>query len=392
MEEPDTTKRNIWASGARALAGLVARLTATAWRWERDPRALSALLGRYGAHLAVLSVAVVIGSLGQIALPDVPAAAPPQPFSRSAVAQPVATPTSEALQDLPGDRSGKETGIPREANPLTTIPERQRLSVITYTVQAGDNVSSIAEKFKLAPSTIVWANMELLLGAPWLIQPGQTFYIPPVDGAYHTVREDDTIASIAETYEVDTSALYNTWNDVEPGEPLAAGTLLVVPGGVGAEFDWEPPPPEPSTASARAGLGYLANPDVSHVAARGTFILPTGSYAVSGYVFGDWRNPRHGGLDYACAMNDFIYAADSGVVDWVVGFSGGYGNLVRITHSNGFQTYYAHLNAFAVSVGQTVYQGQVIGYCGTTGLSTGTHLHYEIRLNGVPQNPRLYEP
>jgi murein DD-endopeptidase MepM/ murein hydrolase activator NlpD len=74
------------------------------------------------------------------------------------------------------------------------------------------------------------------------------------------------------------------------------------------------------------------------------------------------------------------------------GWGGGYGNLVRVRHGNGYETYYAHFSSFEVGCGQAVYQGQVLGYCGSTGWSTGPHLHYEIRLNGAPQNPKLFEP
>ncbi|MBN1248345.1 MAG: peptidoglycan DD-metalloendopeptidase family protein [Anaerolineae bacterium] len=236
--------------------------------------------------------------------------------------------------------------------------------------------------------------METLQGSPWLLQPGLTLAIPPVDGAYHTVMPGETAESIAEFYEVPVEELYNQWNAVTPGRPLAEGTLLVVPGGVGDDFEWEPPPPEPTAPSvgyASASYGYCGDTAVSGYGANGWFILPTGSYAVSGWTFGDPRNPRHIGLDYRCRLGDPIVASDAGVVVWV-GWNGGYGNLVRVSHGNGYETYYAHFNAYAVSCGDPVYQGQVIGYCGTTGWSTGPHLHYEIRKNGVPQNPQLFEP
>ena len=119
--------------------------------------------------------------------------------------------------------------------------------------------------------------------------------------------------------------------------------------------------------------------------------MPTGSYSVSGWYFGDPRNPGHIGLDYRCSLGDPIYAADNGVVTYA-GWSGGYGNLVKVSHGNGYVTYYAHFSAFGVGCGEPVYQGQIVGYCGSTGWSTGPHLHYEIRKNGVPQNPQLFEP
>jgi murein DD-endopeptidase MepM/ murein hydrolase activator NlpD len=285
-------------------------------------------------------------------------------------------------------------GVVRKANPLTTIPERVRLEVITYTVQEGDTIFGIAEKFKLSPYTIVWSNMEPLQGEPWLLNPGLTLAIPPVDGAYHTVMAGESVESIAEEYEVPTTAIFNTWNDIESGDALAEGTLLVVPGGIGPDFDWDPPPPPPSqpaVGAASASWGYCGDTAVAGFGANGWFILPTGSYEVSGWIFGDPRNPRHIGLDYRCRLGDPIYAADSGVVIFA-GWSGGYGNLVRVSHGNGYETRYAHFNAFAVGCGEPVAQGQLIGYCGTTGWSTGPHLHYEIRSNGVPQNPRLFEP
>ena len=90
-------------------------------------------------------------------------------------------------------------------------------------------------------------------------------------------------------------------------------------------------------------------------------------------------------------MNDPIYAADGGTVI-TAGWNGGYGNLVRVDHGNGFITYYGHFNSYAVALGQAVAQGQLLGYCGTTGNSTGPHLHFEIRYNGVPQDPVVYQP
>jgi murein DD-endopeptidase MepM/ murein hydrolase activator NlpD len=236
--------------------------------------------------------------------------------------------------------------------------------------------------------------MEILQGAPWMIQPGLTLYIPPVEGAYHTVMEGETVQSIAEDYDVAAASIFNVWNSIVEGESLKEGTLLVIPGGIGSDIEWEPPPPPPSQPAigvASGSWGYCGDQAVSGYGANGYFILPTGSYSVSGWTFRDPRNPMHGGLDYRCKLGDPIYASDAGVVIFA-GWSGGYGNLVRVSHGNGYQTYYAHFNSFAVGCGTPVAQGQIIGYCGTTGWSSGPHLHYEIRLNGVPQNPALFEP
>ncbi len=373
------------------------RLLVNLQKATRDRQSVSALLGRFSSHLAALAMALVLAFAGGATLSS-------QEVVESAYTQlgtPLPIDVSTRAPEASADDGpataydlGRPHGVVRRAEPLTTIPERVRLQVITYTVQEGDNVFWIAEKFKLSPYTIVWSNMEALQGAPWLLQPGLTLAIPPVDGVYHTVMAGETPETIAEKFQVDVSVLYNQWNDIEPGQPLAEGTLLVIPGGIGEDFEWDPPPPEPSAPAvgvAAGSWGYCGDTAVSGYGANGWFILPTGSYEVSGWTFHDPRNPRHIGLDYRCYLGDPIYASDAGVVVWA-GWNGGYGNLVRVRHGNGYETYYAHLSAYAVSCGDPVYQGQVIGYCGSTGWSTGPHLHYEIRLNGVPQNPQLFEP
>lgn len=386
-----------WKSGFAGISGkIMARATATLWRWTGDRRSVASFVGRWSAHLAIATLAVFLGLVGRIALTpiDVVGSSAPRSVSMSAAAEPVATPTALDVGNQVAFELQSPKAVVRQANPLTTIPERVRLNVITYTVQEGDNVFWIAEQFKLSPYTIVWSNMETLQGSPWLLQPGLTLAIPPVDGAYHVVMDGETPESIAESFEVSVAALYNAWNTVEPGRGLAEGTLLVIPDGIGADFDWEPPPPEPSAPAvgvASGSWGYCGDTAVSGYGATGSFGLPTGSYAVSGWYFADPRNPGHIGLDYRCSLGDPIVAADAGVVVWA-GWNGGYGNLVRVRHGNGYETYYAHFNSYAVGCGEPVYQGQVIGYCGTTGWSTGPHLHYEIRYNGVPQNPQLFEP
>lgn len=393
-EVPDAKSVSASLEDRGHLSGkLIARLAATVWRWGYDREAV---VGRYSAHLAIVVLALLIGVFGRVKFSsiDVMGSAAPRSLSLPAAAEPVVTPTALGIMDPLSYELQSPRAVVRQANPLTTIPERVRLEVITYTVQTGDNIFWIAEKFGLSYTTIVWSNMEALQGSPWLIQPGLTLAIPPVDGAYHTVMAGETTDSIAEQYEVPVEALYNTWNPIEAGETLAEGTLLVIPDGVGEEFELEAPPPEPSAplvGAASASWGYCGDTAVSGYGASGWFILPTGSYEVSGWTFADPRNPRHIGLDYRCHLGDPIYAADAGVVVWA-GWNGGYGNLVRVRHGNGYETYYAHFSAYGVSCGDPVYQGQVVGYCGSTGWSTGPHLHYEIRLNGVPQNPALFEP
>jgi LysM repeat protein len=284
--------------------------------------------------------------------------------------------------------------ISRRPVPLTTIPDRPRAQIVTYIVQSGDTVYDIATQFGLLPETLVWSNREGINDAPWLIQPGLELFILPVDGVYYTVVAGDTVESIAAEYEVEPTALYNEWNDLgdaEDGAQPREGQLLVVPGGKGEEVTWTPPPRYPSPGPAGYSYGVCSGAGVTGPGANGWFIYPTGSPRVSGWAFHDARNPTHIGLDYACRTGDPIVAADNGVVT-IAGWSGGYGILIEINHGNGFVTRYGHFSQLAVGCGQAVYQGDLLGYCGSTGWSTGAHLHFEIRSGGSPQDPQAYLP
>jgi LysM repeat protein len=117
----------------------------------------------------------------------------------------------------------------------TTISERPPAQVMTYVVQRGDTLSGVAARFSLSLYTIIWSNREILQGVPWLIEEGTELFILPVDGVYHTVRDGETVASIAADYGVDPTALYNEWNDLNWGRQPRKGQRLVVPGGKGGK-------------------------------------------------------------------------------------------------------------------------------------------------------------
>jgi murein DD-endopeptidase MepM/ murein hydrolase activator NlpD len=368
---------------------LAAWFTAAVWRTCVDWHDKRPLLVRATAHLTIIGLALAAVGLSGVAIPapQIAAGGP----SNSGFASSV-TADSSVEQATPSPSPVVFTNdadtISRQPVPHTTFPDRPRAEVITYTVQQDDTIFTIAAQFGLAPETVVWSNREAIQDAPWLIQPGLQLFILPVNGVYHTVRDGETVRGIADEYEVDPSALYSEWNGLEEGEPLREGQLLVIPGGKSDEVTWNPPEPEPSQPL------YSYSYDASSVAApnpNNWFILPTGSRLVSGWYFHDPRNPTHIGLDYKCRLGDPLYAADNGAVT-IAGWHGSYGILVEISHGNGFTTRYGHLSQLAVGGGQAVHQGNLIGYCGTTGWSTGAHLHFEIRKNGVPQDPMAYQP
>lgn len=260
-----------------------------------------------------------------------------------------------------------------EAATTTEVSIKPRDSVVTYIVQPGDTVSGIADKFGVSTDTLRWQNDLKSIEA---IKPGQKLEIPPVTGIVHKVKRGDTIYSIAKKYEVDAQGIvnwpFNAFTDDEMFS-LAVGQLIVVPDGVMPDEQlWDP-----TTRIARR-----VTPDAGTVSPTGQFIWPA-SGGITQYF--RWYHPA---LDIANKAAPDVLAADSGTVV-VAGTpdSWGYGVRVIIDHGNGYQTLYAHLQSVYVQPGQTVNRGSAIGKMGSTGRSTGVHLHFEVRQNGIAQDP-----
>lgn len=224
-----------------------------------------------------------------------------------------------------------------------------------YVVREGDTLSQIAEMFKVSVNTIRWAND---IGGGKAIQPGDTLVILPISGIRHTVKTGDTLASIVKKYGGDMDEVLN-YNGLAEGAPLALGEVVVVPNGEIAA----------PKASGTSGGVKGGGPALS-----GYFIRPVSGVRTQGL---------HGynGVDLGAPAGTQVVASAAGevIVSLNAGWNGGYGNYVVIRHENGTQTLYAHLNQSIVSAGSEVVQGQVIGYVGSTGRSTGSHLHFEVR-------------
>ncbi len=357
------------------LATAVYQLTGDWWRGWRP------FLTRTTAHLAVLSVAIIALALSNI---DWPAQAAPD-AALSAVEDNVKNEIEVAPQPTLvelNERSKEVTlisgpadsdAIVRKVQPHTIIPKRPRLDVVTYTVQAGDTVQSIASQFNLDPTTIMWANPDVE-DAPDLLRLGQEITILPIDGVYHQVEDGDTLESIAEDYEVEIKDIANCEYNHLDGflGTIKEGDWLIVPGGE--------KPYEPKVVTAYAGSVPQG--------ARGTgrFQWPVLGSITQGYWYG------HRAIDIGAPTGSALLAVDGGFVSFAGWTDVGYGYLVVIDHANGFATYYAHMSNIYVFEGQAVERGQVIGAVGNTGNSTGPHLHFEVRYNGVQQNPRAYLP
>ena len=283
--------------------------------------------------------------------------------------------------------SNADDGVNRTADLHTTLPNRNaRYDVIQYTIEAGDSIFSIAEKFNLKPETILWGNRYTLGDDPHFILPGQTLNILPVDGVYHQWSAGEGLNGVAEYYGVTPEDIIN-WpgNHLDPEEigdyaypNIPPETMLVIPGGTGTYTDWRTPRitrDEPATAK-HLGPGACTG---SYDGVTGTlnFIWPTTRRLLSGFDYSPETN--HYGIDIGGDAGNAIYAADTGVVVYAGWNDYGYGEMVVIDHGFGWQTLYAHLSQVNVTCGQEVLKGETIGLMGSTGKSTGPHLHFEMR-------------
>lgn len=257
-----------------------------------------------------------------------------------------------------------------------------RTSVETYAVQSGDTLGGIAEQYGLSLNTLLWANG---LSFRSTLKIGQTLTIPPVDGVIHTVKKGDTLLAIAKKYNVETSAILE-YNHMSSANALAIGDDLVVPGGqvVAAA---------PVRTVASVGSVFTSTPSVTPSrtalpSGSGAWVWPTDLRSITQY-FG-WR---HTGIDIDCnghsSSTNTNYAAADGVVVYS-GWRNGYGSTVEINHGNGLMTRYGHHAKLYVTTGQIVTAGTPVGLCGTSGRSTGTHLHFEVILGGRFVNPLEY--
>lgn len=253
-----------------------------------------------------------------------------------------------------------------------------REKIEDYNVEEGDTLNSIAAKFGISLSTLLWAND---LSSSSYIHPGDKLTILPVSGVLHTVKSGETVAGIAKKYTAETQEVIE-FNKLADGSDIRIGEKLVVPGGV------KPAPVRTTTRrsyTAPVTSIFSSNPPAGSPVRSSTRLQwPTSGYRITQYYH--WG---HHGLDIGLPTGNPIYAAESGVVTRAGWFSG-YGNCVDINHGNGMVTRYGHASKIYVQVGQRVSRGQTVAAIGSTGWSTGPHLHFEVMINGVKYNPLSY--
>ncbi|TSC86986.1 MAG: peptidase M23 family protein [Parcubacteria group bacterium Gr01-1014_8] len=246
---------------------------------------------------------------------------------------------------------------------IADIVKTKNQSISIYVVQEGNTLSEIAEMFDVSMNTIKWAND---ISASGTIRVGQTLTILPVTGIKYKVKKGDTLASIAKVFHGDADEIAN-FNGIAASS-LTLGDEIIIPDGELASAPRVATPKlSASGGSSAQYAGYYLRPIVGGIRSQG----------IHGY----------NGVDLAAPAGTPILASAPGdvIVSKGTGWNGGYGEYVVIKHDNGTQTLYAHASSLIIGVGQHVVQGQVIGYVGSTGRSTGAHVHFEIR--GGPRNP-----
>ena len=326
------------------------------------------------AGLGIVSVYLVIGSRQVKAAPITPTLAP------------TATPIPVAV-DLPEiGISTDNLNVTRLAQIHTYRPEKPRFQVTEYVVQQGDSAFSIANKFNIKPETLLWGNPGMNPDAGSL-KVGAKLNILPVDGVLYTVKAGDTLEKLQELYGVSVQDIVNFVGndfDFEIPNQLIPGDKVIIPGGKGKTAWVEPAGPSVTLANGgtTSGLNPLA------IIYKGYFSWPVLPVIITQPF---WSG--HGAIDIAAFLRQPVFAAAGGTIIFAGWDTTGFGNLVIIDHGNGISTYYGHNSALLVKVGQGVYKGQQISEAGSTGNSTGPHVDFRIKIQGVGYvNPIDYLP
>lgn len=242
-------------------------------------------------------------------------------------------------------------------NDLSGLGDGKNTTITIYTVQEGDTLSFIASDYGVSVNTIIWANK---LSNIHSLKPGDELKIPPVDGVIHKVKKGDTIATIAKKYGGNEEKIIE-FNVLPKNGSLQIDEELVIPDG------------KITSTRVAAGQKTLAKL-FAYLPNLGDFF----SWPATGRNWG--RIHGRNGVDIANACGTPIYAAAIGSAATVdgVGWNGGFGKFIKLVHPNSTETIYAHLSKLLVQGGENIEKGQLIALMGTTGRSSGCHLHFEV--------------
>jgi murein DD-endopeptidase MepM/ murein hydrolase activator NlpD len=340
---------------------------------------------RFAGHLALLAVIALGVWAARVGLDTLPTDTARTVETEAEVFQATVTvPPVLEPDDLPPFSGGPlfVEGVTRVVDVHTIFPTRPRLEVIKYVVQKGDNLFGIADKFGIKPETLLWGNYDVLEDNPHALKEGQELNIPPVNGTLYVWHAGDGLSGVASFFGVTAQDIID-WpgNNLDPAidienSTIEPGTLLMIPGGHRELVTWSAPRITRSNPAVAKILGPGACGSVyDGPIGTSTFVWPTPGRTISGYHYDPVVHPA---IDIGGATGHAIYASDTGVVVYSGWNDWGYGLVIVLDHGNGWQTLYAHLSQINVVCGQGVFQGNVIGLMGSTGNSTGPHLHFEM--------------
>ena len=325
---------------------------------------------------------------------------PSAPIETSPPAQPIQTSANPAAA---------APAQPVSPNPAVTRPE---FGVGKYTVAKGDTMFSIARKAGLDLSALSAANN---ISDPAAVKAGQTLYIPAKPGSVYVVGPGDTLQSIADRYQLKLDAIREA-NRLDTNAKINPGQLVLIPGvspssatamapatpkpATVTQQTVTPATPKSQTVSAASGITPLPSPKSAQVTTPAVAVVARAPQSVAGDsliwpVTGPLStnfSPTHRGFDIVSNQGTPVKAALSGRVVGAAESDGPYGWYVMLEHGGTFSTVYAHLSKIRVKVGDVIQKGQIVGEVGSTGLSTGAHLHFELRQSNVPIDPRPYLP
>jgi len=263
---------------------------------------------------------------------------------------------------------------------------------LSYTVEPGDSLAGIALRFGIDVPTLVSSND---LDDPDLLPTGWKLKVLPVPGVLYRVAEGDTLNRISARYDVAIRDILRA-NDLESSELIAPGQELVLPGA--RPFVARAAAPEaaepvagaaPAAEPAPAAAAQRATPQLASLpVAREAFLWPARGPITTYFGEVGWTSPRgHAGVDISAPWGAPVVAAAGGRVLLATRAGGGYGIEIILDHGDGLRTVYGHLSELDVQTGEAISRGQLIGLVGSTGFSTGPHLHFEVRRNGELRDP-----
>ena len=278
------------------------------------------------------------------------------------------------------------TGAENILKPIAITTENgtvERADVLVYSVKVGDSVASIAQQFGLNVSTVLWGNG---LAGNAVIHEGEKLKILPTDGVLYKVANGDSLNSISEKYGAAVNKILS-YNGLDSNSVIQPGQEIIIPGGKKIT-----PAPTVEVAVSRPRYNNVVNviKDIITPPAAvpsGTRLQwPTVGHMITQY----FSAARHPAIDIANHIGTPVYAAADGIVEKAGWNNGGYGNMILLDHPNGMKTRYGHASKLLVSAGETVKRGQVIMLMGSTGHSTGPHVHFEVYVGTHRVNPLDY--